>query len=150
MQLHQLQRRNPNKTKKRVGRGVTRGKTSGRGHKGQKQHGGTPRPEMRDLIKRLPKLRGHGKNRARTVHGGKLNNAVINVATVEAFFNDGDTVSPQTLLEKGLVRRQRGRAPQVKILGSGDITKKCTFEGCTVSVKALEKIQAAGGTVNAQ
>ena len=55
--------------KRRVGRGGKRGKTSGRGHKGQRQHGGHGvRPELRDMIKKLPKLRGHGINRSRTVN----------------------------------------------------------------------------------
>jgi large subunit ribosomal protein L15 len=68
MQAHTLKRNTPNKKTPRVGRGGVRGKTSGRGTKGQKARSGRKmRPEMRDLIKKIPKLRGHGKNRARTI-----------------------------------------------------------------------------------
>ena len=63
MQFHTLKRKTPNHKKKTVGRGGTRGKTSGRGTKGQNARAGRKkRPELRDFIKRVPKLRGRGKN----------------------------------------------------------------------------------------
>lgn len=63
MQFHTLKRKNPNKKSKQVGRGGTRGKTSGRGTKGQNARAGRKkRPELRDFIKRVPKLRGRGKS----------------------------------------------------------------------------------------
>jgi len=63
MQFHTLKRKTPNKKHKTVGRGGTRGKTSGRGTKGQNARAGRKkRPELRDFIKRVPKLRGRGKN----------------------------------------------------------------------------------------
>jgi large subunit ribosomal protein L15 len=63
MQFHILKRKTPNKKHKTVGRGGTRGKTSGRGTKGQNARAGhKKRPELRDFIKRVPKLRGRGKN----------------------------------------------------------------------------------------
>jgi large subunit ribosomal protein L15 len=63
MQFHSLKRKTPNKKSKQVGRGGTRGKTSGRGTKGQNARAGRKkRPELRDFIKRVPKLRGRGKN----------------------------------------------------------------------------------------
>lgn len=63
MQFHTLKRKTPNKKSKQVGRGGTRGKTSGRGTKGQNARAGRKkRPELRDFIKRVPKLRGRGKN----------------------------------------------------------------------------------------
>ncbi|MDO8565207.1 MAG: uL15 family ribosomal protein [bacterium] len=63
MQFHTLKRKTPNQKKKTVGRGGTRGKTSGRGTKGQNARAGhKKRPELRDFIKRVPKLRGRGKN----------------------------------------------------------------------------------------
>jgi len=81
MQLHQLKRNTPNKKAKRVGRGGKRGKTSGRGMKGQKARAGTSgRPEMRDIIKKIPKLRGHGKNRARTVNAERILPSVVNLS----------------------------------------------------------------------
>jgi large subunit ribosomal protein L15 len=61
MQFHSLKRKTPNKRSRQVGRGGTRGKTSGRGTKGQNARAGRKkRPELRDFIKRVPKLRGRG------------------------------------------------------------------------------------------
>lgn len=148
MQLHDLKRNTKNSAKKRVGRGGTRGKTSGRGHKGQKQHGGHGiRPEMRDVIKKLPKLRGHGKNRARTVNSSTLDAIPVNLSALEAAFNAGDVVSPQTLRDKKLIRNTKGRPSPVKVLGTGELTKKLSISGCSVSKSALEKIEKAGGSV---
>ena len=63
MQFHTLKRKTPNKKSKQVGRGGTRGKTAGRGTKGQNARAGHKnRPEIRDVIKRVPKLRGRGKS----------------------------------------------------------------------------------------
>ena len=68
MQFNTLKRNHPNKKSKTVGRGGTRGKTAGRGTKGQNARAGhKKRPEIRDFIKRLPKLRGHGKNSKPTI-----------------------------------------------------------------------------------
>ena len=61
MQFHTLKRKTKNKKSRQVGRGGTRGKTSGRGTKGQNARAGRKkRPELRDIIKRVPKLRGRG------------------------------------------------------------------------------------------
>lgn len=148
MQLHQLQPATIRKEAKRIGRGGKRGKTSGKGGKGQTARaGGRPRPEMRDTIKRLPKLRGFGKNRARTVNNERVLPTVINLKTIEAHFDAGDTVSPQTLLGKKLLSSTKGKVPQVKILGTGDITKKITLSGCVYSASVKEKIEKAGGSV---
>jgi ribosomal protein L15 len=63
MQFHTLKRKTANKKSRQVGRGGTRGKTSGRGTKGQNARAGRKkRPELRDFIKRVPKLRGRGKS----------------------------------------------------------------------------------------
>ena len=148
MQLHELKREHKNKSKKRVGRGGTRGKTSGRGHKGQKQHGGHGiRPEMRDVIKKLPKLRGHGKNRSRTVNPNRPVYIPINLSALEASFKSGEIVSPQSLKDKKLIRNTKGKPSPVKVLGVGELTKKLSISGCTVSKNALEKIEKAGGNV---
>ncbi|MCF7815924.1 MAG: 50S ribosomal protein L15 [Candidatus Pacebacteria bacterium] len=147
MQLHQLQPKTDRKTAKRVGRGGKRGKTSGKGGKGQTARaGGKPRPEMRDIIKRLPKLRGFGKNRARTVNNERTLPLVCNLATLESAFDAGDTVSPATLIAKGIISTKKGKVPQVKILGNGEITKKLTISGCTFSASAKEKIEKVGGS----
>ena len=148
MQLHELKRNTPNKSKKRIGRGGKRGKTSGRGHKGQKQHGGTPRPEMRDIIKRIPKLRGHGKNRARTVNSGRQEVQVVNVNKIGSVFAEGSSVTPETLKSAGLVRFYGKKRPRVKILGTGNISKKIKVEGISVSDSARDKITKVGGSIS--
>ena len=148
MQLHQLQRTTPNKKKKRVGRGGTRGKTSGRGHKGQKSRaGGTPRPQLRDIIKKIPKRRGYGKNRARTVHSGRKPVQTVNLGIIERSFESGEMVNPKTLAEKGLIKATGRAIPSVKILGTGALTKKVSVEGCDASASARTAIEKTGGTV---
>lgn len=134
MQIHDLQRRTPNKTSRQVGRGGKRGKTSGRGHKGQKARAGHRiRPEIRDQIKKLPKLRGYRFN---SIQATK---AVVNLKDLNETFADGDTVSPTTLLEKNLIKRQGGVLPVVKILATGELTKKLTFENVEFSEAAQSK-----------
>lgn len=149
MQTHTLVRKNKNAKKKLVGRGGTRGKTSGRGHKGQKARAGhSIRPAYLDMIKKLPKLRGHGKNRAQTVDGSKERAFAVNLVSLELFDNNA-IVSPKSLAEKGIIERRNGKLPKVKILASGEFTKKITVMECEVSKTAQEKIQALGGTVKA-
>ncbi len=148
MQLHELKPTAPRKTAKRIGRGGKRGKTSGRGGKGQTARtGNSMRPEMRDFIKKLPKLRGHGKNRARTVNSERVKPVVVNLAKIEALFAVGETVSPKTLVAKGIVMSVSKRVPEVKLLATGELTKKLTFTGCVMSATAQAKIEKAGGTV---
>lgn len=142
MQLNQLKRKTPNKVHKTVGRGGKRGKTSGRGTKGQKARAGHRiRPEVRDVIKKLPKLRGYRN----TSIEDKVE--VVNVSALEKYFSAGDTVTARDLAARGAVRSRRGRTPNVKILGTGEITKKLTLTGVTVSASAKQKIEAAGGSV---
>ncbi|MCA9354484.1 MAG: 50S ribosomal protein L15 [Candidatus Kaiserbacteria bacterium] len=148
MQLHELQPSTPRKSAKRIGRGGKRGKTSGKGHKGQKARAGNSmRPEMRDIIKKLPKLRGHGKNRARTVNAEKVRPMVVNLAALETAFEAGATVTPKTLVSAGVITTKARCAPAVKILGNGELKKKLVVEDCQVSGSAKEKIEAAGGSV---
>src|SRR6185436_17657646 len=101
----ELKRKNPNKKKKLVGRGGTRGKTSGRGTKGQNARAGhKKRPEIRDMIKKLPKLRGYRFNstvsKPMPVNVGALN-----------IFEAGATVSPKDFLTADLIRRKGGKLP---------------------------------------
>lgn len=148
MQLHELQPSKSRVTAKRVGRGGKRGKTSGRGHKGQKARAGnSTRPEMRDIIKKLPKLRGHGVNRAQTVNADKLAPVVVNVAALEAHFEKGATITPKDMVGAGIIARRRKKYPAVKVLGNGTISKAFTITGCEVSHSARTKIEAAGGAV---
>ncbi len=148
MQLHELVPATRRKTEKRIGRGGKRGKTSGRGGKGQTARAGnSTRPEMRDLIKKLPKLRGHGKNRARTVNEERAMAVPVNLSVIESNFEAGSTVSPKTLVTAGVIKAARKKLPIVKILGTGELSKKIKVEGCLTSKTALEKIESAGGTV---
>lgn len=146
MQVHEIRRATPYKKSKLVGRGGKRGKTSGKGGKGQTARAGhRVRPAMRDIIKKLPKLRGHGKNRAQSVfYRGP--EAVVNVSALN-MFESGATVSPTALVAKGLIGEAFGKNPKVKILGNGDLTVKVLVERCTVSATAKEKIEKAGGSI---
>ena len=148
MQLHELQPKTTRKLAKRIGRGGKRGKTSGKGHKGQKARAGnSTRPEMRDFIKRFPKLRGHGKNRARTVNSERVRPLPLNLSALEASFENGSLISPKTLAGKKLVPNPPKGIPKVKILGTGELTKKFTIRGCEISKTAQAKIEKAGGSV---
>jgi large subunit ribosomal protein L15 len=144
MQIHSLKRRHPNKTSTQVGRGGTRGKTSGKGTKGQNARSGRKKyPEIRDVIKRLPKLRGRGKNSNLSI---QTKFTVVNLGALGDFKN-GETVNPTTLVEKGIVRKQSGALPKVKILGNGSLSGKLTFQSCAVSMSARKKIEALGGII---
>lgn len=145
MQKNTLKRLHPNKKRRMVGRGGKHAKTSGRGTKGQNARAGhKKRPEIRDFIKRLPKLRGHGKNANPSVW---TKNFAVNVRDLEKEFKAGDTVSPKTLSEKGLISSFSGKFPDVKILATGSLTKKLSIEGCRVSAGAKALIEKAGGNV---
>ncbi|MSR70911.1 50S ribosomal protein L15 [Candidatus Kaiserbacteria bacterium] len=144
MQLHDLQRKTENKGSKRVGRGNAsgKGKTSGRGTKGQKARAGhSIRPDVREKLKKLPKLRGYA------FASFAPRAAVVNISVLESVFASGDAVSPTTLRERGVVRSRKGGALTVKILGTGEMTKKLSVSGCAVSASAKQKIEKAGGSV---
>lgn len=141
MQLHDLKPKS-RASKKRIGRGGQYGKQSGKGHKGQKARaGGTPRPQIRDRIKKIPKLRGYRHNPV------KKKAVAVNVAQVERISSKNEIVSPQFLLEHGVIRSAGGQTPKVKILGQGDIKTPVTIVRCAVSESAREKIEKAGGEV---
>lgn len=148
MQTNNLVRKTKNKKVKLIGRGGKRGKTSGRGTKGQWAHGSHGvRPELRDTIKKFPKLRGHGKNRASSVDGSKIRPTVINIEALEENFKDGETITLDTLLAKGMVKKVGGKNPRVKILAKGEIKKKLKILGLTTSVTAKAAVEKAGGSV---
>ncbi len=149
MQLNTLSPRTKINKPAPVGRGGKRGKTSGRGGKGQTARAGHKiRPEVRDLIKKLPKRRGHGKNRSRTVRTNRIAASAVNLAALEAAYQAGETVSPASLVARGLVRRAKGRAPAVKVLGTGTLSKAIVIKGCTLSDVARAAILAVGGTAH--
>lgn len=145
MNLHNLKPRPGAKHRiKRLGCGESSGlgKTSGRGHKGQKSRsGGGVRPGFEGgqmpLHRRLPK-RGFNNKRFQD----KI--AVVNVASLNERFEDGDTVNMETLKAARLVN---GSYDAVKVLGNGDLSKKLTVEDCKVSAAAKEKIEKAGGSI---
>lgn len=129
-----------------VGRGGKRGKTSGRGAKGQNARAGRKkRPELRDFIKRIPKLRGRGIGGLKSI---VPKNFTVSLGQIEKHFS-GASVKPQTLEQAGLISKVGNLYPVVKILADGELTKKITVSGCLVSASAKAKIEKAGGTVHA-
>jgi len=141
MKLHHLKPAEGSKKRKvRVGRGEAgrRGKTAGRGTKGQKARG-TVRPGFEGgqmpLQRRMPKLKGF-RNPNKEVF------AVLNVERLQVF-DAGTEVTPELLRERGLVK-QRGR---IKVLGEGDLDRALTVRAHSFSLGAVEKIKAAGGSV---
>jgi large subunit ribosomal protein L15 len=159
MQSHNVQPIHKNKPTMIVGRGGHRGKTSGRGGKGQTARAGNKRrPEIRDFIKRIPKLRGRGKSSFKSF---AIRPWAVSITAINKVFKDGDTVTPKTLLEKGLVKTVGGKIPVVKIL-QGKIStnagarghvgaalpKKLIISDCFVSVGLKTSIEKAGGSVS--
>jgi large subunit ribosomal protein L15 len=132
------------KRRKRLGRGESsgKGKTSGKGHKGQKaRSGGSIRIGFEGgqmpLYRRLPK-RGFNNARFKTVFG------IVNLDVLEKRFDAGDVINEQSLRERGILN---GRFDAIKILGTGELTKKFSCEVDQVSASAKGKIEKAGGTI---
>ena len=115
------------------------GKTAGKGHKGQKARSGAPRPGFEGgqmpLYRRIPK-RGFTCRNSKQIVG-------INVSALNRF-EDGATVTVETMIESGLVSNPKDG---VKILGNGEISKKLNVKVNACSESAKAKIEAAGGTV---
>ncbi len=155
MQSHSLKRKTPNYKAAQVGRGGKRGKTSGRGTKGQDSRSGhKKRPELRDFIKRIPKMRGQGKSGAFNSFAPRT--VPVPLSALEKNFKAGDRVEPATLVRKGLVERTEGNFPRIKILASkasvkdaSEITKALIVSGVEVSASAKAALEKAGGTVHA-
>lgn len=134
MQVHQLPRTLYMRKSRRIGRGGKRGTFSGKGIKGQKSRAGAKiRPAEREILKKIPKLRGY------RFKSFRLQPVTVTVLDVEKKFGDGDIVSPETLLKAKLIRRSKGRMPRVKILGKGKLTKKLNFKDILFS-KDVEKM----------
>ena len=132
-------------TKKRVGRGPGsgNGKTAGRGHKGAQSRSGYSYKRgfeggQMPLHRRLPK-RGFN-NLFRTEY------AVVNLDQLESSFDQGTTITPDTLREAGLVH---GKRLPIKVLARGEVTKALTVQAHKFSGKAAEKLAAAGGKAEA-
>lgn len=134
------------RSSRRVGRGQssTRGKTSGRGGKGQTARAGNKRrPELRDIIKKLPKRRGFGKNRARTVFAMRPRPVSVSLATLERVFDSGAEINLASLKEKGILGRKETSA---KIVGNA-AGKKFAVKGLTASHPAKAALEKAGGSI---
>lgn len=138
--LHEVKPQVARKRAKRVGRGIGsgHGKTSTRGHKGQKaRSGGGKGPGFEGgqmpLHRRLPKRGFNNKRFARQWE-------TVNVASLNEF-DDGMEVTPDLLRDRRLI----GRLGDVKVLGDGDLERKLTIRAHAFSAGALEKIKAAGG-----
>lgn len=145
MQLHNLKRHTKRTKWQQIGRGGKRGKTSGHGGKGQTARAGAKvRPEIRDMIKRIPKLRGRGKNSNTSIQPVF---APVNVGSLDKFFETGAVISPKDVLKSGLIALKSGKAPKIKILGDGDLTKALNISGCAFSKTAKVKIEKAGGKI---
>lgn len=132
-----------NRPRKRIGRGVgsKTGKTSGRGRDGHKSRSGYSRHPMFNggdtpIYMRTPKRGFHNKFAVEVVG--------INIGVIDAAFDSGSEVTPSAIRDKGLVKV---RFDELKILGSGDVTKKLNLVVTRISDSAKQKVEAAGGTV---
>lgn len=142
MKLNTLRNTSPRKNRKRVGRGDGNnwGRTCGRGEKGQKSRSGYSRKSYFEggqipLFRRLPK---RGFN-----HPANVEYTLVNVKNLEQNFDDGEHVTIDVLISKGMVGK---KVSDVKILGDGDISKALTVEATQFSASAKAKIEAAKGT----
>jgi large subunit ribosomal protein L15 len=145
MRLHDLKPRpGARHRRKRLGSGESsgRGKTCGKGHKGQKaRSGGSIRPGFEGgqmpLHRRLPK-RGFSHAAFKKAYG------IVNLDELEQRFDDGAAINEKLLRGAGLVR---GSLDGIKVLGRGDVKKKFHLEVNSISASAREKIKKAGGTI---
>jgi large subunit ribosomal protein L15 len=152
LNLSNLRPAQARKDRKRVGRGVGSGsgKTAGRGTKGQKSRSGSHKMPagfeggQMPIDMRLPKLRGNTSADAMPIGPFRTYTQPVNVGDLEARFDAGAEVTPEALKASGLVRKL---SVDVKVLGDGELTKKLTVTAHGFSRTAVEKIEAAGGSV---
>ena len=137
------------KARKRVGRGEGSGtgKTSGRGHKGYGQRSGAKSKVRYEggqnpIYMRMRKLRGATKKQSMPMGPFLTHTQPVNVSDLDARFDSGAEVTPETLKAAGLATRKH----PVKVLGRGEISTKLTVRAHGFSASAREKIEAAGGT----
>jgi large subunit ribosomal protein L15 len=152
LNLSNLEPAQPRKARKRVGRGLGSGKGrySGRGIKGQKSRAGSHKMPagfeggQMPIDMRLPKLRGNTSADAMPIGPFRTYSQPVNLRDLELRFDAGAEVTPETLKAVGLVRKL---SVDVKVLGEGELTKKLSVAAHGFSKSAVEKIEAAGGTV---
>jgi large subunit ribosomal protein L15 len=141
MKLHELKPAQGSRhKKKRLGRGISagQGKTAGKGHKGQNaRSGGGVRPGFEGgqnpIYRRLPKRGFTNPNR--------VEYAIVNLDTLNRF-EEGTVVTPELLVQEGVVKNLKDG---LKILGTGELSKKLTVKAHKFSASAIEKINAVGG-----
>ena len=154
LNLHTLKPAQARKDRKRVGRGLGSGKGrySGRGIKGQKARSGSHAMPagfeggQMPIDMRMPKLRGNTSADAMPIGPFRTYSQPVNLRDLERLFEDGDTVNLEAMVEKGLLKNTKA---DVKVLGTGELTKKLAVTAHGFSASAREKITAAGGSATA-
>lgn len=142
MQLHQIQKINKRKRAKKRGRGGRKGTYSGRGIKGQKSRSGMHlKPIIREMIKRYPKLKGHRSPNIPRIR------FEVSLGQIEKAYSQDEKVNRQTLAEKNLISLPGKKAFELKILGTGALTKPLAFEGLSYTASAVAKIKKAKGAI---
>ncbi len=144
----------PRRPRKRIGRGLGSGKGTyaGRGVKGQKARSGSHRMRpgfeggQNPIYMRMGKQRGPNKRKSMPMGPHRTFAVPVNLRDLERTFDDGAEVTPEALVEKGVLKNTR---TDVKILGTGDLTKKLSVTAHAFSKTAREAIEAAGGKVTA-
>jgi large subunit ribosomal protein L15 len=152
LNLSSLKPAQSQKARKRVGRGLGSGKGrySGRGIKGQKSRSGSHKMRagfeggQMPIYMRVGKQRGATSKDAMPIGPFRTSTAPVNVGALDAF-DDGAEVTPEALVEKGLVKNTK---THVKLLGNGELKKKLTIRVHAISATAREKVEQAGGTVS--
>jgi large subunit ribosomal protein L15 len=154
LNLSKLSPAQKRRARKRVGRGMGSGKGrySGRGIKGQKARAGSHKMRagfeggQMPIYMRLGKQRGPYSKDAMPLGPHRTYTVPVNLAVLELKFEDGDEVTLEALVEKGVIKNTR---TDVKVLGEGDLKKKLSVTAHAFSASAREKIEKAGGTATA-
>jgi len=152
LNLSNLKPAQPRQDRKRIGRGMGSGKGrySGRGLKGQKSRAGSHKLPagfeggQMPIDMRLPKLRGNTSADAMPIGPFRTYSQPVNLRDLEARFEAGAEVTPEALVTAGLLKNTK---TDIKILASGELTKKLSVTAHGFSKSAREKIEAAGGSV---
>jgi large subunit ribosomal protein L15 len=152
LNLSNLKPAQARKDRKRIGRGLGSGKGrySGRGIKGQKSRSGSNKMPagfeggQMPIDMRVGKLRGNTSADAMPIGPFRTYNQPVNIGDLEQRFEVGSEVTPDALKAAGLVRKL---SVDIKVLGEGELTKKLSVTAHSFSRTAVEKIEAAGGTV---
>jgi large subunit ribosomal protein L15 len=151
LDLSNLQPAQQRAARKRVGRGLGSGKGrySGRGIKGQKSRSGSHKMRVgfeggqMPVYMRVGKLRGNTSKDAMPLGPFRTSTVPVNVRDLDRF-DDGDEVTPETLVEKRIIKNTK---TDVKVLATGDLKKRLSVRVQAISAAAREKIEAAGGSV---